>query len=58
MPMEYSRLEWRIRHGAPGYKSGDPRPDFFTGEKPVVQITKANMAKYADKLTDGRSDSL
>jgi len=38
---EYSRLEWRIRHGAPGYKSGDPRPDFFTGEKPVVQITKA-----------------
>ena len=37
----------------PGYKSGDPRPDFFAGEKPVVQITKANMAKYADKLTEG-----
>jgi hypothetical protein len=37
----------------PGYKSGDPRPDFFAGEKPVAQITKANMSKYADKLTEG-----
>lgn len=37
----------------PGYKSGDPRPDFFASEKPVIQITKANLAQYADKLTDG-----
>ena len=37
-----------------GYKSGDPRPDFFSGEKPVAQIIKANMAKYADKLADAQ----
>jgi Protein of unknown function (DUF1329) len=35
------------------YKSGDPRPDFFANEKPVIQITKANMAQHADKLTEG-----
>jgi hypothetical protein len=38
---------------APGYKSGDPRPDYFGDEKPIVQITKANMGKYADKLSEG-----
>jgi len=37
----------------PSYKSGDPRPDFFATEKPLIQITKANMAQYADKLTEG-----
>jgi Protein of unknown function (DUF1329) len=37
----------------PGYKSGDPRADFFASEKPLVRITKANMARYADKLSEG-----
>lgn len=38
---------------APGYKSGDPRPDPFANEKPTVVITAANMAQYEDKLTEG-----
>lgn len=37
----------------PGYKSGDVRPDPFPGEKPQFTITAANMAQYADKLSDG-----
>ena len=36
-----------------GYKSGNPRPDPFAGEKPVVSISAKNLAQYADKLTDG-----
>jgi hypothetical protein len=36
-----------------GYKSGDIRPDFFPGEKPLYSINAKNMAQYADKLTDG-----
>src|SRR3954454_23477265 len=36
-----------------GYKSGAPRPDPFASEKPVFQITAANMGQYADKLSDG-----
>jgi hypothetical protein len=36
-----------------GYKSGEPRPDFFAGEKPAYSISAKNMAQYADKLTDG-----
>ncbi len=36
-----------------GYKSGDVRPDFFAGEKPLYSISAKNMAQYADKLTDG-----
>jgi hypothetical protein len=36
-----------------GYKNGDPRPDLFPGEKPSLSINAANMAQYADKLTDG-----
>ena len=36
-----------------GYKSGDPRPDFFAGEKPLYSISAKNAAQYADKLTDG-----
>lgn len=37
----------------PGYRNGDPRPDFFASEKPLFSITKANMEKYAAKLSDG-----
>lgn len=37
-----------------GYKSGQPRPDPFAGEKPLYSITAANVAQYADKLTDGQ----
>lgn len=36
-----------------GYKSGDVRPDFFAGEKPLLSITAKNMGQYADKLSDG-----
>jgi hypothetical protein len=36
-----------------GYKGGDPRADFFAAEKPLLQITKANMAQYAQKLSEG-----
>ncbi|WP_342619454.1 DUF1329 domain-containing protein [Rhodoferax sp. GW822-FHT02A01] len=35
------------------YKSGDIRPDFFAGEKPVLSINAKNMDQYADKLTEG-----
>jgi len=35
------------------YHSGDPRPDPFPGEKPVLTITAANAAQYASHLTDG-----
>lgn len=41
-----------------GYKPGDPRPDFFANEKPLFSITAKNMAKYADKLTDGEKAML
>jgi hypothetical protein len=37
----------------PGYRSGQPRPDPFAGERPVLQITAANMDRYADKLSEG-----
>ena len=36
-----------------GYKSGDIRPDYFAGEKPLVSINARNADQYADKLTDG-----
>lgn len=36
-----------------GYKSGDPRPDLFPGEKPVLSINAKNMDAHADKLSDG-----
>ncbi len=42
-----------MTEAAPGYKSGDPRPDYFPGEKPLYSISAANMDQYADKLTDG-----
>ena len=38
---------------AAGYRNGDPRPDPFPGEKPVVSINAKNMDAYAAKLTDG-----
>jgi hypothetical protein len=35
-----------------GYKSGDKRIDPFASEQPVVVITGANVAQYADKLDE------
>jgi hypothetical protein len=37
----------------PGFKNGGRRGDPFASEKPLYSITTANMAQYADKLTDG-----
>jgi hypothetical protein len=37
----------------PGYKSGDPRPDPFAQEKPVLSITAVDVDKYADNLSEG-----
>lgn len=37
----------------PGYRTGQPRPDPFANEKPLLQITAQNMAQHADKLSDG-----
>jgi hypothetical protein len=36
-----------------GYKAGDPRPDFFAGEKPLLTISAKNMAQHDARLTDG-----
>jgi hypothetical protein len=36
-----------------GYKPGDPRPDPFAGEKPLLTISAKNAAQYDAKLTDG-----
>jgi hypothetical protein len=36
-----------------GYKSGDPRPDPFAGEKPLFSITAKNMEQHAARLSDG-----
>ena len=36
-----------------GAKFGDVPADPFPGEKPLVRITAANAAQYADKLTEG-----
>lgn len=33
--------------------AGNKRPDPFAAEKPLVSISAANVAQYADKLTDG-----
>lgn len=35
-----------------GYKPGQPRPDFFESDKPVLSITNKNMDQYADKLSE------
>ncbi len=36
-----------------GYKNGDPRPDPFPGDKPVLTINARNMDQHAAKLSDG-----
>ena len=36
-----------------GYKNGDPRPDPFPADKPVLQINAKNMAQYDARLSDG-----
>jgi hypothetical protein len=36
-----------------GYKAGDPRPDPFAADKPVLTITAKNMDAHAARLTDG-----
>lgn len=36
-----------------GFKEGDKRADPFADEKPILKITAANAAQYADKLSDG-----
>ncbi|KPF57250.1 hypothetical protein D621_08610 [beta proteobacterium AAP51] len=35
------------------YKNGDPRPDFFPNDKPVLTINAKNMDQHAAKLSDG-----
>jgi hypothetical protein len=37
----------------PGFKNGGKRSDPFASEKPLYSISVANMAQYADKLSDG-----
>jgi hypothetical protein len=39
---------------APGYKTGDARPDPFKDERPLFAITAANYKNYADKLPEGQ----
>jgi hypothetical protein len=41
-----------------GYVSGQPRPDPFADEKPILSITAANMAQYKDKLAVGLQELL
>jgi len=36
-----------------GWKNGDPRPDPFAAEKPLVSISAKNMAQYDAKLSEG-----
>lgn len=36
-----------------GYRSGDPRPDPFAADKPLLTITAANFNEHADKLPEG-----
>lgn len=38
---------------APGYKNGDPRPDPFPSDKPVLSINAKNMDAHAARLSDG-----
>jgi hypothetical protein len=37
-----------------GWKAGQARPDPFAADKPLYSITAANLARYADKLSDGQ----
>ena len=41
-----------------GYKPGDHLADPFASEKPIAKISAANMAQYADKLTEGQKAML
>ncbi|HEV2677626.1 MAG TPA: DUF1329 domain-containing protein [Aliidongia sp.] len=41
-----------------GYKPGDHLADPFAAEKPLAKINAANMAQYADKLTEGQKAML
>ncbi|MES2257084.1 MAG: DUF1329 domain-containing protein [Pseudomonadota bacterium] len=43
---------------APGYKSGDVRPDPFAADKVLYSITAKNMAQYADRLSEGQQAML
>jgi hypothetical protein len=36
-----------------GYRSGDPRPDPFPNDKPVLVISAKNMDQHAARLSDG-----
>src|SRR4249920_3192977 len=36
-----------------GYQQGRPRPDPFSGEKPLFSITAANVSTYAARLPEG-----
>ncbi len=42
-----------ITHPPANYKPGDHHPDPFPEDKVLFKITKANMAQYADKLSEG-----
>jgi hypothetical protein len=35
------------------FKTDEPRPDPYVGEKPILTITAANYTTYADKLPEG-----
>ncbi len=37
----------------PGFTNGGRRPDPFADEKPKLQITAANLAQHADRLSEG-----
>ena len=42
-----------VTKAAAGYKSGDPRPDPFAAEKPLLSINAKNMDAHAAQLSDG-----
>ncbi|WP_298331495.1 DUF1329 domain-containing protein [Asticcacaulis sp.] len=52
--------EWKGEGVAmpPGFTNAQRRPDPFAAEKPLYSITGANMAQYADKLSDGQKAML
>jgi len=39
--------------GFPNFKSPERAPDPFANDKPLFKITAANMAQYAERLTEG-----
>lgn len=41
-----------------GYQSGDPRPDPFSGEKPRLTITEANVSSYQNAMPAGAAQLL